>query len=216
MPPNEVRISSDGEVHVKGPGLFSGYVGGSSSATTFTHDRYYRTGDIGYFDDDGFLYLTCRKDEIVKLSNGRKVSLLQIEKLYGDSIFFDRILIALDERQKLAALIEPNIPCVTDKLGTSRDSAVPRHAWNSWPKLLDLVRKELTRLGTMLPRHERLSIFCILSEPLSVTNGGLTCSLKVRRNDLFRRFISQTDQFHPVASEVSTATGVLECELRTS
>ncbi len=113
---NHVRIDANGEVLVKGPAAFHGYLGEERAVESFTADGYYRTGDFGYFDSDGFLYLTGRVADIIKTSAGRRISPLAIEGIYRQSRHVDQIIVVGNNRPHLVALVSLNLEAVNAAL----------------------------------------------------------------------------------------------------
>ncbi len=169
LPANEVRLAADGEVQVRGAGVFSGYAHAETPAY-FTNDGFYCTGDLGRFDADGFLYLTGRKAEMFKLSTGRQVSPTRLEALYRQSPVIEQVVVLGLGQAFPVALIKAQAEA------------------NSTAKVLQTrVQAELERLGGALPLHERVRHFALLERPLSIERGELTSSLKLRRAEIARR-----------------------------
>ncbi len=164
MPGNEVRLAEDGEVHVRGPALFRGYYREPRDAALFTPDGFYRTGDVGRFDDDGYLYLLGRKSEVIKTSTGRRVSPAAVEAVYRRSPLFDQVVVFGDGRKHLVALVVLKAPADDGQ-----------------------VRRELEEQGRALAPHERVRAFAVLPEPLSMAHGELTTTLKLRRDRVAAR-----------------------------
>ncbi len=102
---NEIRFADDGEILVRGPGVFAGYFRDAEQQARFTQDGYLQTGDIGHFDADGFLYLTGRKAEIIKTSTGRRISPAAVEAVYAQSPYIDQVVVVGEGRKYLVGLI---------------------------------------------------------------------------------------------------------------
>jgi long-chain acyl-CoA synthetase len=161
---NQIRLADGGEVLVKGPAMFRGYLVDGRRDDRYTPDGYYRTGDYGRLDSDGFLYLTGRADELIKTSTGRRVSPVAVEAVYARSRYVDQIIVVGNDRPHLCALVVVN----RDSVGASRS-------------VMDLLRTDFTLLGAQLAPHEQIRAFVVLSSPFSVENGELTLTLKPRR-----------------------------------
>ena len=192
---NDVRISDEGEVLVKGPTMFQGYAGEAPASNRFTADGYYRTGDYGHFDPDGYLYLTGRVSDIIKTSTGRRIGPVRIEAIYGQSRYIDQIVVVGHNRLHLAALIFPNWPAVEAALAASGAETAP-----------DLIRRDLDLLGSSLASYELVRTFAFLPEPLSIEKGELTATLKLRRNHieaLHREVIDRMYARHVAQAAVS-------------
>ncbi len=181
MPGNELRTSVDGEVEVRGPGLFAEYAHAEGQPPGFTPDGFYRTGDCGWFDDQGFLHLRGRLNEQIKVSTGRWLSPARIEQAYLHSPYVEQIIVFADGRQPPAALIYPSQAALraaeTQVQGATSAGDVRR-----------LIETELARQSENLAPHERVQRFALLEHPLSVANGELTLLMKPRRTEIARRY----------------------------
>jgi long-chain acyl-CoA synthetase len=188
LAPNVVRISDEGEVLVKGPSVFSGYLDDPNVAR-FTADGYYRTGDTGQLDPDGYLFLTGRATDVIKTSTGRRISPAGIEDHYRQSRYIDQIFVIGNDRPYLVALIAVNRAAVEAQPATA---------------VHDLIKLELDNLGQGLSQHERIRAFAVLDEPASLESGELTTTLKPRRSRIESRRRETIDQLYlqmsPVAS----------------
>jgi long-chain acyl-CoA synthetase len=205
LPPNEVRIGPEGEVLVKGPVMFVGY-DGETARERFTADHFYRTGDVGYFDADGYLYLTGRASEIIKTSGGRRISPTAIEGVYRQSRYIDQIVVIGNERPYLAALICVNRDAVAAALSAANLAvdAIDRTS-SDVPTAFRLIEQELATLGSALSRAEQIRAFAILPEPFRVDTGELTTTLKPRRRQIERRHRETIDELYAPAPVESAA-----------
>lgn len=190
LAPNEVRLADDGEVLVRGPGVFAGYLGEATSADRFTEDGFYRTGDLGRFDRDGFLVLVGRKRELIKTSTGRRIGPVAIEQAYAASPSVDRVLVVGDGRKYLAAIVTL--------------SPAARTAWNGLAdedekmRLASGLLAELLAAGDSLTDEHRVQAFGVLTRPF----GGdeVTVSQKLRRGVITTTYASLIDHLYSVPS----------------
>ncbi len=192
---NEIRLADDGEVLVRGPGVFAGY-DGDDAAERFTPDGFYRTGDLGRFDAEGFLYLTGRKSEIIKTSTGRRLSPAAIEAAYTQSPYLDQVVVFGDARKYLVGLLVLG-PDAIKKAGATameQDRAGSRVLVGA--EVERLVAPELETFGAALAPHERIVRFAVLAEPLSIARGELTPTLKVRRRSVAARHARLLDDLY--------------------
>lgn len=181
---NATRIADDGEVLVKGPALFGGYLSEGRPAERMTTEGYYRTGDYGRVDADGFLYLTGRIAEMMKTSTGRRISPVAVEAIYRESRYIDQIVVVGNDRPFLSALIVLNRVAV--------DAEPPR----SVESVRELIREDLERLGVRLSSSEQIRAFRILPEPLSIERGELTSTLKLRREQIEVRHAAEISSMY--------------------
>lgn len=159
---NKLRIvdqdeSGDGEIELKGACVFTGYRGNpAATKEAFTGDGWFRTGDLGHLDEDGFLYVTGRRKETLVLGGGKKLHPEELEKLYGASRFIKEIAV-LERRGSLAALVVPDLDAIraSGRIGIE-----------------DVIRVELATRAQTLPSYERLAGFAIDREAIPRTRLG--------------------------------------------
>lgn len=175
---NRVRLSPEGEVLVQGPGLFRGYHGIPDGESAFTPDGFYRTGDMGRFDEDGFLHLTGRKADLIKTSTGRRISPARVEAVYRRSRWVDQVVVFGHGRERIAALVVPRFQAIE---ADAMFAGLSRCELAASPLLREAIRQDFQGLGAELPAHERIADFVLLDRPLSMEAGELTATLKVRR-----------------------------------
>jgi long-chain acyl-CoA synthetase len=201
---NRVQIGENGEVLVQGPATFGGYIGEGRPTERFTSDGYYRTGDCGHFDADGFLYLTGRAADIIKTSSGRRISPVAIEGVYRQSRFVDQIVVVGNDRPHLVALVALNVPAVAEALASAGIAIPSQEECRNSAAVVDLVQREFAALGERVARHERIRTFAILPAPLSIERGELTATLKPRRKQIEERHRAVIDAMF-AESDVSSA-----------
>ena len=146
-----------GEIQLRGPNVFTGYRNdAAANHAAFTDDGWLRTGDLGYLDADGYLYVTGRAKEMIVLGGGKNVLPEELEKTYGDSPFMHEVAV-LERSGKLVALARPNFEAIKASGYTGVD---------------DVLRVTLTSLSRRLPSFQRVSGFAIAREPLPRTRLG--------------------------------------------
>jgi long-chain acyl-CoA synthetase len=156
-----------------------------SKSNRFTSDGYYRTGDLGWFDKDGFLFLTGRKSSLIKTSTGRRIAVEQIEYQYSQSPYLDQVIVVGDGREYLTGLISVDHHRIRKWLSkTCGEEDFSDEHLSRLPEVRELIEAELNRYGMELASHEQIARFAILPEPLSVLRGELTPTLKIRRQQI--------------------------------
>lgn len=146
-----------GEIQLKGPSVFSGYRDNEeANATAFTEDGWFRTGDLGHIDEDGYLFVTGRAKELIVLGGGKNVFPEELEKHYGKSDYVQEVAV-LEKDGNLVAVAVP-------------DQAAIKAAGLTRPE--EAVRVSLTELGRALPAYQRLSGLALLREPPPRTRLG--------------------------------------------
>lgn len=191
LPENEVRFAEDGELLVRGPGLFDGYWSPAGIDTSgFAADGFFATGDVGAVDDDGFLYLTGRKSDVFKTSGGLRISPSKIEAHYRRLPYIDQIVVFGHGRPFVGALVRVNQRLVQDIDGDGVTSASDRR------KLRVKVEADIAALGAELPGHERIRRFELLEHPFALDRGEMTPSLKLRRDTILRNYREVIDAMY--------------------
>jgi long-chain acyl-CoA synthetase len=193
---NQLRFDEHNEVLVKGPALFGGYLGEGPPKDRYTSDGYYRTGDYGRLDEDGFLFLTGRVAEIIKTSTGRRISPAAIEGVYRQSRYIDQIMVVGNNRPHLVALIVLNAVATPAGQVPANTQTLPGADGATSRDRVELIEKELNSLGQRVARHERIHAFTVLSAPFSVENGELTPTLKFRRDRIEARYADAIDNMY--------------------
>ncbi len=181
LPGLELRIAEDAEILTRGPNNFLGYLKNpEETAGALTDDGFLRTGDVGHLDDDGFLFITDRKKDIIITAGGENVtpSLIEVE-LKKTAIIGDAVVIG-DQRPYLTVLISPDTEAV-EEMGLDAD-AVHTH-----------VQARIDETNQDLARVRQIKKFTILERPLSIERGELTPTLKVKRKVVREHFAAEID-----------------------
>ncbi len=198
---NEVKIADDGEVLVKGPGVFSGYYQSEQPCEGFTADGFYASGDYGYFDNEGYLYLKGRKSEIIKTSTGRRLSLTRVEHVLRQSTLVDQAVVIGSGRKTLCALITLD----PERLAGLRRLATAEIEKISEPGPLSSVAKQLAgdiqRQQQTLAPYERINGCILLTGPLTVEGGELTPNLKLRRAFIETKYKAAIDHLYEILEQ---------------
>jgi long-chain acyl-CoA synthetase len=178
----KVRIAADGEIEVSGPGVMRGYYRkDEATQEAITADGWFKTGDIGEIDDDGFLKITDRKKELFKTSGGKYIAPSPIEQILRSSRFVNQAVLVGNERRFPAALIVPNFEMLESyarlkELDIHTPAEFCRH-----PRILDLFARQIDAATVNLGKFEKVKKFALLEGELTVENGELTPTLKVKR-----------------------------------
>jgi long-chain acyl-CoA synthetase len=184
FPSVEVRLAEDGEILARGPSVFAGYhKDAEATHAAFTPEGWFKTGDIGRFTDDGFLQIVDRKKDILVTAGGKNVPPANIEQRFRDDPFIAQVVVYGDGKRYLTAGIWLNEEAVGAQLdrdglrGESRSEATRT-----------LVQRRIDRVNAELPSYETLKRFAIMDRPLTVADGYLTATLKLRRRQVIEAF----------------------------
>src|SRR3954468_3548405 len=188
LPGVEVRIADDGEILIKGANIFGGYYKNDDASFGTIVDDWLHTGDIGRVDEDGYVFITGRKKDIIITAGGKNITPANLENdmkqtrwvsqavMYGDRRPYPVMLVTLDEEQVVPWAREQGI----DDTSTA---ALATH-----PKVLELIQAELDKANAKYARVEQVKRFFILDHDLSQETGELTPTLKVKRNVVSEKY----------------------------
>lgn len=192
-----VRIAGDGEIEVSGPGVMRGYYHkDDATREAFTDDGWFRTGDIGDIDADGFLRITDRKKELFKTSGGKYIAPSPIEQLLRSSRFVSQAVLVGNERKFAAALIVPNFEMLESYARLKElDLKTPAEFCNN-ERIIDLFTRQIAAMTTNLSNYERVKKFALLEHELTVENGELTPTLKVKRRVVDEKYRDVIDRMY--------------------
>jgi long-chain acyl-CoA synthetase len=181
LPGMEIRIGDDGEVLLKGPNIFQGYYKNADASFGSIVDGWLHTGDLGHVDEDGYLFITGRKKDIIITAGGKNLTPANLENDLKQSRWISQAVMHGDRRPFPVALItlDPEeIPHFAREHGLPEDIA----ALAKEPKVLELIQGELDKVNEKYAQVERIKRFVILDHDLSQETGELTPTLKVKRN----------------------------------
>jgi long-chain acyl-CoA synthetase len=189
IPNVQVKIADDGEILVKGPNVMQGYYHKSEATReVFTSDGWFRTGDIGRLDEDGYLIITDRKKELLKTAAGKFIAPAPIENTLKTSPYISNAIVVGDTRKFVSVLIVPNfanIEAAARKAG--QDFATPTQMTGD-PWVRDLLAHEIERLTAPLAQYEKPKRFALLEQDFTYAGGELTYTMKMKRRVIEQRY----------------------------
>lgn len=187
----------EGEIVIYGHGVMAGYHNlPEETARALTTDGGLRTGDVGRFDDDGFLFVTGRIKELYKLENGKYVAPAVLEEKLTLSPFIDQAFVHGANRPHNVALLVPNRAAIEAWARQAGAAAPPFPALMEDPAVRALFDEEIARESADFKGYERVAAFTFLEEPFSTENGLLTPTLKVKRRRVLERYAQQLEALY--------------------
>jgi long-chain acyl-CoA synthetase len=189
IPNVQVKIAEDGEILVKGPNVMQGYYHKpEATREVFTSDGWFRTGDIGRLDEDGYLIITDRKKELLKTAAGKFVAPAPIENTLKTSPYITNAIVVGDTRKFVSVLVVPNfanIEAAARKAG--HEFTTPTQmTGNPWVR--DLLSGEIERLTAPLAQYEKPKRFALLEQDFTYAGGELTYTMKMKRRVIEQRY----------------------------
>ncbi|WKS94365.1 AMP-dependent synthetase/ligase [Riemerella columbina] len=191
LPNLDVKIQGDGEISVKGLSVTKGYYKDEEKTKeAFTEDGYFKTGDIGHIDDEGFLHITDRKKEMFKTSGGKYIAPQIIENMAKASKFIEQIMVVGEGEKMPCALVQPDFNFAIHwaerhhiNIGTTPQEIA------SNPEFKARIEKEIDYLNTKLGNWEKIKKIELTPEVWSVESGLLTPTLKLKRKIIKQKFL---------------------------
>ncbi len=185
----EESIADDGEILIRGPNVMAGYFNQpEATAQVLDEDGWLHTGDIGHFEEGGFLRVTGRKKDIIVTSGGKNVSPQNIERKLRASKYIHQAMVVGDNRRYLTALVSldhENLQQFAEDEGLAFDKI---DELASHPRVRDLIQREIDECNRKLASYETIRRFSILPTPLSMDAGELTPTDKIRRQKVEIRY----------------------------
>jgi long-chain acyl-CoA synthetase len=188
IPGVEVKIAEDGEILTRGPHVMKGYFGKpQATAEAIDADGWFHTGDIGQLDEDGFLAITDRKKDLIVLAGGKKAAPQPIENELKKSPYVELPIVLGDRHKFLAALIVPKFDRVRDYASQNGIEFRPESI-DSNTQIRSLFQREINAYNADKPHHEQIRAFALLPSDLTIDDGSITPTLKVKRRILESRY----------------------------
>jgi long-chain acyl-CoA synthetase len=202
IPNVEIRIASDGEIETRGPNVMAGYYNRpEETRAVFTPDGWFKTGDIGSIDTDGYLRITDRKKELFKTSGGKYISPQPIEQAIKGSRFVSQVVLIGDGRKFPAALIVPDWELIDSYTKLKGIEAQSRAELCNNPRIIDLFERQIARLTPDLARYEKIKAIALVENEFTIEGGELTPTLKVKRRVINEKYRDVIDEMYRRAEE---------------
>jgi long-chain acyl-CoA synthetase len=197
----EVKIADDGEVLIKGPNIFQGYYKNERATleTIEGEERWLHTGDLGRLDEDGFLYITGRKKDIIITAGGKNITPANLENGLKRSRWISQAVVIGDRRPYLMAIVtlDPEeAPALAEQLGIEDADLA---ALSREDRVRAEVQKVIDEVNSHVGAVEQIKRFVILDHDLSQETGELTPTLKVKRNVVHEKYADLVEETYAAA-----------------
>ncbi|MFA6010996.1 MAG: long-chain fatty acid--CoA ligase [Desulfobacteraceae bacterium] len=195
-----MKLGDDGEILVKGPQVFSpgkGYYNLEDQTNDmFTEDGFFKTGDIGEFDEDGFLKITDRKKELLVTSGGKNIAPQPLELALSLDPLIDQTCVVGDSRKYIAALIVPQFDFLEQYARANAISFIDRKDLIENPKIIAMYTERINEINKKFARYEQIKTFRLLPEPFTVETGELTPTMKMKRRVIKEKYADEIDSLY--------------------
>ncbi len=199
LPNLEVRIAEDGEILVRGPSVFKGYWNRPDETNSALSDGWFKTGDIGNIDADGYLSVTDRKKDLIKTSGGKFIAPQPIENSLKLSPLIGVAAVLGDRRKFPAVMISPNFALLEQWAKENNVSFTTRADLIADPKVQALYEGLVEGINGNLARFEKLKRVLVVADEFTADNGALTPTMKLRRRVIEERYRRQIDDLYAQA-----------------
>jgi long-chain acyl-CoA synthetase len=197
LPGVEIKIAADGEILGRGANIAKGYFKKpEATAEVFLKDGWFATGDIGRLDEDGFLYITDRKKDLIVTAGGMNIAPQNIENLLKTDPFISQVMVHGDRRPYPVALITLNAEELAKFAKEQGILAPDPAALAKHPKVVEKVSRIVEQKNTELQSYAKIKKFAILPEDFTVENGLLTPTLKVKRKVISEKHRAMLDSLY--------------------
>jgi long-chain acyl-CoA synthetase len=198
IPDTEIKIAADGEIMARGPQVMLGYYKNEAATReVLDDDGWFATGDIGHLDEDGFLFITDRKKDLIVTAGGKNIAPQPIENRYVANKYVTQAVVIGDRRQFLSALLVPNFETLEEfasakGIGAMSVADLVRH-----PEVLALFEGIMNEINTDLPGFSQIRKFSLLEREFTLDDGELTPTMKIKRFAINTKYKDVIDTMYP-------------------
>ncbi|MFC1889307.1 AMP-dependent synthetase/ligase [Thermodesulfobacteriota bacterium] len=189
IPGTDCVIADDGEVLIRGPQVMKGYYNNpEATVEAMTEDGFFRTGDIGEIDNEGYLRITDRKKELIITRAGKNIAPQPIENAFNTDPYIEQVCVIGDDRKYLTALVIPNFPSLEAWAGKQGISWKNTEELVKDEKVRALMEERVALVNKDLARYETIKRFSIFPQEFTVEGGELTPTLKMKRRVIDEKY----------------------------
>ncbi len=196
IPGIEVKIAPDGEILTRGPHVMKGYYKKEAETREAFEGGWFHTGDIGCFDEDGFLVITDRKKDIIVTAGGKNIAPQPIENMLKTNPYISNAVVLGDRRRFVCALIVPNFEKLEEYARSSNIAFKNRAELVRNEQVVNFIRAEVDRATPGLAMYEKLKRVALLDREFEIEKGEITPTLKVKRNIIEQKYRDLIDALY--------------------
>jgi long-chain acyl-CoA synthetase len=198
----ELKIAEDGEILVKGPTVFQGYWEMPEETRNSFVDGWFKTGDIGELDSEGFLHITDRKKDLIKTSGGKFIAPQPIENALKSNVLIAQAAVIGDKRKYASVILSPHFPLLEDWAHANGVAFSSRQELVGTAKVRELYKGIVEDLNKRLAHFETIKKIVIVPDEFTVASGEITPTLKLKRRVIETKYKQQIDELyqepHPI------------------
>lgn len=193
----QIKIGEDNEILAKGSGIMKGYYNKpEETATTFTEDGWFKTGDAGYLDENGNLFITDRIKDLMKTSNGKYITPQPIENLLSNNQYIQQAMVVAEGRPFVTALIIPNFEALQEQLKKMNITFTNWQDIVSMERIKEFYHHKIEEIQQTLSGFEKVKKFTLMPAEFEIGTGEITPTLKVKRNVVLAKYADLIEQMY--------------------
>jgi len=195
IPGTTIKIADDGEVLIKGPIVMKGYwQNDAANAEVFTNDNYFRSGDLGKLDEEGYLYITGRKKELIVTAGGKNVAPAVLEDRLRANPLISQCMVVGDSKPFIAALVTLDPDAIKPWAVANKKEGASIADLTKDPTLLAVIQTAVDEANKAVSRAESIRKFTVLPVDFTIPGGQLTAKLSVKRHVVAQQFAREIDE----------------------
>jgi long-chain acyl-CoA synthetase len=194
IPGTTIKIAEDGEVLLKGPIVMRGYwQNDQANSEVFEGDRWFKSGDLGRLDENGFLYIVGRKKELIVTAGGKNVAPAVLEDRLRSHPLVSQCMVVGDNKPFIAALITIDPEMIKGWIATNKKDGATIDVLRNDPDLLAVIQTAVDEANKAVSKAESIRKFTILAEDFTIAGGQLTAKLSVKRHVVAQQYAAEIE-----------------------
>ena len=197
IPGTTVKIAEDGEVFLKGPIVMRGYwQNDQANSEVFEGDHWFRSGDLGRLDENGFLYIVGRKKELIVTAGGKNVAPAVLEDRLRSHPLVSQCMVVGDNKPFIAALVTIDPDMIKGWIATNKKDGASIDILRNDPDLLAVIQTAVDEANKAVSKAESIRKFSILAEDFTIAGGQLTAKLSVKRHVVAQQYAAEIEALY--------------------
>jgi long-chain acyl-CoA synthetase len=184
----ELKIAESGEILAKGPNVMAGYFNKPEATAEVFSDGWFHTGDVGHFDEDGFLIITDRIKDLIVTSGGKNVAPQWVETVVGKDPFIEQLAVLGDSRKYISALVVPSFDVLSEWAKRQKLNFESHEDLVRMPEVIRHMTERITRQSKQLAPFEKIKRFTLMAKEFTMQAGEITPTLKVKRRVIHEKY----------------------------
>jgi long-chain acyl-CoA synthetase len=194
IPGTTIKIADDGEVLIQGPIVMRGYwQNDQANSEVFEGDRWFKSGDLGRLDEEGFLYIVGRKKELIVTAGGKNVAPAVLEDRLRAHPLVSQCMVVGDNKPFIAALVTIDPEMIKGWIATNKKDGASIETLRNDPDLLAVIQTAVDEANKAVSKAESIRKFTILAEDFTIAGGQLTAKLSVKRHVVSQQYASEIE-----------------------